>query len=260
MSLANNGTYTVGTLNGVHDEDILGWTGTDYVMVFDGSDVGLPSSQDINAFYIVSPNIILMSFESGMTLAGAGTVDDSDIVQFTATSLGDTTAGSFSLYFDGSDVGLTTGGEDIDAVELLPDNRLLISTLGAVAVPGLPAPIGDTSWRDEDILAFTPTSLGGNTAGSWAGYFEGSDVGLGGPGNAGEDVNGLAVDSIGDIYLTTQGNFNTGSVSGENEDIFICTPTSLGDTTSCTYSPTLFFDGSVNGINNRNVDAIDLPN
>jgi hypothetical protein len=48
---------------------------------------------------------------------------------------------------------------------------VLISTHGNVSVPGRSA-------ADEDILIFTPTSLGANTAGSWGLFFDGSDVGL----------------------------------------------------------------------------------
>ena len=64
------------------------------------------------------------------SLAGLGTVDDSDILRFTPSALGDNTAGSFALHFDGSDVGLTTNGEDIGAVEETADGNLLISTTG----------------------------------------------------------------------------------------------------------------------------------
>ena len=57
-----------------------------------------------------------------------GAVDDSDILEFTPTKLGNTVEGSFSLYFNGSDVSLTTSDEDIDAIHLLDDGDLIIST------------------------------------------------------------------------------------------------------------------------------------
>jgi hypothetical protein len=49
----------------------------------------------------------------------AGTVDDSDIVRFEG-ALGDATTGTFSLYFDGSDVGLTASDHDVDAARAAP--------------------------------------------------------------------------------------------------------------------------------------------
>jgi len=59
--------------------------------------------------------------------------------------------------------------------------------------------------------------------------------------------------------LTTFGNFAVTGVSGADEDVFICAPASLGMTTACTFSPTLFFDGSLWGLDANDLDAIDLP-
>jgi hypothetical protein len=191
----------------------------------------------------------LISFSAAAPILGLGVVDDSDIVQFDATSLGDTTAGGFSMFFDGSAVGLTTNAEDIDAFALLPDGRLLISTSGNVSVPG-------ASGADEDLLAFTPAAPGNYSSGTWALYFDGSDVGLSAES---EDVDGVAVAANGDIYLSTTGSFSVPGVSGANEDVFICTPTALGTTTACTFAPVLFLDGSTVGLGGNNVDAIDLP-
>jgi hypothetical protein len=179
----------------------------------------------------------------------AGTTDDSDIVLFSATSLGATTAGTFSLYFDGSDVGLTADAHDVDAVELLPGGNILISATGSVTVSGVAA-------RDEDLLVFTPTSMGDVTAGSFAMYFDGSDVGLG---DSGEDVDAAAVDFSGNVYLSTLDLFAVPGVSGEDEDVFVFTPTSTGATTAGTYSPTLYFDGSAFGLAANDLFAIDLP-
>jgi len=191
-----------------------------------------------------------MSFDRSVTI-GALVVDDFDIVQFDATSLGANTAGRFSLYFDGNDVELTTSGEDVDAIELLPDGRLLISTSGSPVVTGV------SNGRDEDLLAFTPLTLGDTTSGDWAMYFEGSDVEL--ATNSGEDVDAVAIAANGDIYLSTGGLFAVTGVSGDDEDVFVCTPTSLEDITACTYSPTLYFDGSAWGLAANDVDAINLP-
>ncbi|MGH7645052.1 MAG: PKD domain-containing protein, partial [Gemmatimonadales bacterium] len=239
------------TLSGVvvANEDIVACDGTTFSLYFDGSDVGL-GSFTLAAFSILPNNEILMAFRSAGTVAGIA-FDDSDILKFTATSLGATTAGTFSLYFDGSDVGLTSDdAEDIDAVELLADGRLLISTKGSPSVTGL------SGLADEDILAFTPTSLGATTAGTWAIYFDGSDVGL--SDSSDEDVDAVAVDASGRIYLSTLGNFSVTGVSGADEDVFVFTPTSLGSTTAGTYSPTLFFDGDVYGVTG-DIFGIDLP-
>ncbi|MEZ4642708.1 MAG: hypothetical protein R3E31_08230 [Chloroflexota bacterium] len=188
-----------------------------------------------------------MSFDSTTTAGAAGSVDDSDIVQFSPTSLGDNTAGTFSFFFDGSDVGLTTTSEDIDAMSVSTDGKLVISTLGSFSVTG-------ASGGDEDILIFTASSFGSTTSGSWALYFDGSDVGL--SDSSSEDIYGVSIDTNGDLYLTTAGTFSVTGVSGDGADIFICVPGSLGSTTSCTFS--MYWDGSVNGFGGEIMDAVEI--
>ena len=247
MSLVNSGPTTVGSLAGVRDEDIIHFNGTSWSMLFDGSDVGVTG--ELDAFYVLNANTILFSLAGSATLPGPLSVQDNDIVRFTATSLGNTTAGSFSMYFDGADVGLSTSDEDIDALDILADGRIIISTLGNFSVTGLGA-------ADEDLVIFTPTSLGDTTAGSWAMYFDGSDVGL----TAGsEDIDAVDVAANGAIYLSVTGSFAVTGVSGADEDVFVCTPTSLGVNTACTFSSTLVFDGSAHGLGGDDVDAIGLP-
>jgi hypothetical protein len=232
----------------VANEDIVAFDGSAFSLYFDGSDVGL-GSFTLDAFAVISPTEILMSFTSAGTVGGVA-MDDSDILTFTATSLGATTAGTFSMYFDGSDVGLSSDSEDVDAVELLASGRLLVSTTGSVSVPGV------SSGADEDLLEFTPTSLGTSTAGSWTLYFDGSDVGLS---SSSEDVDAVAVDGSGKIHLSTTGAFAVSGVSGADEDVFVFTPTSLGSTTQGTFAPALFFDASNHGLGGNDVYAIDLP-
>jgi hypothetical protein len=237
------------TLSGlaVANEDIVAFDGTGFSMYFDGSDVGA-GSFTLDAFAILSPTEILVSFTAAGTVGGVA-MDDSDILKFTGT-FGPTTSGTFSMYFDGSDVGLSTSDEDVDAIELLPDGRLLVSTLGSVSVTGV------SSGQDEDLLVFTPTSLGSNTAGTWALYFDGSDVGLS---SSDEDLDAVAVDATGRIYLSTTGSFSVTGLSGADEDVFVFTPSSLGGTTAGTFGPGLFFDGSLYGLSGNDVFAIDLP-
>lgn len=214
------------------DEDILVYdiASDKWSMLFDGSDVGLHHT-DVDAFRVNTDGTILMSFSHAVNFpAPLGKVDDSDIVKFIPTQLGDTTSGTFELYFDGSDAGLETGSEDIDALSITPDGRLVISTYGTVKVPGLEA-------KDEDLLVFTATSLGENTQGTWALYFDGSDVELT---EGGEDVDSLDIHPItGELYLATRGNYiakGTNTISGDYNDVFRCLAQTLGDTTVCTFA------------------------
>lgn len=240
-----------GTVGGIStaDEDILAYNreADSYAMYIDGSDVGL-SYTDIDAFAALPDGTFLMSFDASISISPLGTVYDADIVRFTPTSLGANTAGSFSWYFDGSDVGLTTSDEDVDAIGFTPDGKLVVSTLGSFSVTGV-------TGNDEDLIVFTATSLGANTAGSWAIYFDGSDVGLNE--SSYEDINGVWIDpATGQIYLTTVGSFSVNGVSGDGADIFVCTPSSLGSNTACAYGPGLYWDGSKNGFSGKVLDSI----
>ncbi len=232
----------------VAKEDIIGWDGTDFSVVFDGSDVGL-SGANLDALAVLNANEILFSMASAEAVPGIpGTVDDSDIVKFTATQLGDTTVGTFELYFDGSDVGLDTSSDDVDALDILVDGRLVMSTKGSFSVPGV-------TGRDEDLIAFTPTSLGDATTGTWAMYFDGSDVELGG-----EDINGASLDNNGNLNLSTNSDFAVTGLVGEDEDVLVFMPSSLGDVTAGTYNPTILFDGSLFGlVLDNDVFAVDIP-
>ncbi|MEZ4683891.1 MAG: hypothetical protein R2932_57745 [Caldilineaceae bacterium] len=191
----------------------------------------------------------MLSFNSDSTVPGLGAVDESDIVRFIPTALGAATSGTFEMYFDGSDVGLTTNGEDLDGLALLDDGTLLISVAGSFAVDGL-------SGVDEDILRFTPISLGDNTSGTWSFYFDGSTVALNTAST--EDITGLYSEAVnGSIFMTTLGAFSVAGVSGDGADIFICHPSTLGqNNTTCTF--TMFWDGSAFGYGSESMDAFNI--
>ena len=61
-------------------------------LFIDGSDIGLANT-DVDAFELQADGSLLMSFDTDFTLSGFGAVDDSDILRFTPTSTGSTTAG-----------------------------------------------------------------------------------------------------------------------------------------------------------------------
>ncbi|MCP4012351.1 MAG: hypothetical protein GY728_04495, partial [Phycisphaeraceae bacterium] len=203
---------------------------------FDGSDVGL-SSFRLDGLSRLPDGDLLLSFNAGGTVGGV-TFDDSDIVRFTPTQLGAATAGTFSLWFDGSDVGLTTNGEDINAFDVLEDGTIIISTQAGHR-------LASVRGNDEDLLAFTPSSLGATTSGTFARYFDGSDVGLASS-NA-EDIDAIWInESLGVISMSTIGSFAVTGLSGADEDLFDFTPSTLGSSTSGSFAA--FLIGSVVGI------------
>ena len=79
---------------------------------------------DTFAFAMVDADTLLMSFSAAITIGNLA-ITPQDVVQFDATSLGSTTSGIFSMYLDGSDVGLDISAESIDALSLLGDGRIV---------------------------------------------------------------------------------------------------------------------------------------
>ncbi len=233
------------------DEDVLSFdtaTGL-WAMVLDGSDVGLggAGARDVDAVHQLADGSFVLSIVGGSTLPDIGSVDDSDLVRFVPTATGTSTSGTFELYFDGSDVGLSTNGEDIDGVHVLADGDLLLSTSGGYSVDG-------ASGSDEDVIRFSPTTLGSTTAGSFAPYFDGSDIDLNTTSD--EDVWGLSAAGT-DLHLTTRGSFSTSGLTGTGADVFTCGDHSAGTATSCG-ALDLFFDGSAGGYGGEAMDAFHL--
>lgn len=232
----------------VQNEDIVAYnlsTGT-WSLVFDGSNVGL-GSFSINGLAVLPGGDLLISCAEAGTIGGIST-DDSDILRFTPTSLGANTAGTYSMYFDGSDVGLSTNNEDIDGISLDSTGALIISTLGTMSANG-------ASGADTDLFRFAATSLGTNTSGTFSVYFDGSDVGL--SDGSSEDIDGVSLTPAGTILLSTLGAVSVPGVSAADEDIIEFSPTQLGATTAGSY--VMFLDLSTLGIaTSANVAAVEF--
>jgi hypothetical protein len=224
-------------------------------LALNATSVGVPSGggaddNDVDALKVISGTSTItyyLSFKTATALPTIGTVQDEDIVRWNGTA--------WSLYFDGTALGLGGSGEDVDAFEILPNGNLIISADDdAVDVPGV------TGEDEEDLLQCAPTLSGGVvTACTWTMYFDGSDVGLATSGA--EDIDGVAVritGSVVDIYLSTNGNFGaTGpAFSGSGEDVWVCQAATTGAASDCT-SYTFYYDGS--GLSDDDLDAFDLP-
>ena len=223
-----------GTAGGVSfaDEDIVlcdrsGGVGTCiWTMFFDGSDEGISKPVDVTAFHVEDDDNILMAFQTPKKIGNLKKVDDSDIVHF------DRNAGpssAFEFFFIGSDVGLTTDDESIDAIGFTPGGRLVISTDGDYSVPKTGG--GDLEGGDEDLLVFNGTTGPSGTSGDFELYLDGSSIGLNSPQ---EDIWGAWVDSNTDeIYITTRGDYSVGSLTGVGTDIFICDPANFDPISAC---------------------------
>jgi len=245
LYVSSTSSVMVGGLR-ANDEDILAYNHANgvWAMLFDGSDVGI--SGDVDAFAFLDNGALLLSLDAPATLPGLGAVDDSDIVQFSPTQLGSVTSGSFTLWLDGSDVGLSDEAEDIDVIDFAPDGRLLISPSDGLTV-------GAITGRDEDLFVLNNARFGEASSGDWAIYLDGSDVGVA----SGRDINGGWVDPVtGAIYLSTNGAYTVAGFSGDEDDIFICIPVTLGADSRCTFQR--YWNGDEVGFGSERLDGIDL--
>ena len=230
------------------DEDVLrDDPATGHTLLLDGSAYGL-ARKDVDALTRLPDGTLLLSFDgTASNLAGIGpaVVDDSDILRF------DPATGLFSWYFDGSDVELTKDGEDVDAIALLPDGRLLVSTSDGVTVTNVKA-------ADEDVLVFQGQLGSAATSGTWALYLDGSDLSalLG-------DIDGLAwlpggEAGLGVLYLSAANKVTLGGTVMLPNDVIACEIATLGATSSCR-AIGRFWQGVAEGLPVKsNVDAVEI--
>ncbi|MBD2194390.1 MULTISPECIES: PKD domain-containing protein [Calothrix] len=116
----------------VADEDLIRFNATSlgatttgtWEMVFDGSDVNLTeSTEDVNGVWFDANNNIFLTIEgaysvpglNGTTISGTG----NSIVQFTPTSLGANTVGTFTSFWDGLVNGLPAG-VNVEGISIAP--------------------------------------------------------------------------------------------------------------------------------------------
>jgi hypothetical protein len=230
-----------GSVNGVQysHNDILAYDSATqrWSLYLDLSDMGV--FRNLNSFTFLDDGSVLLTLNRNQSVGGMGTVTPRDVIRFSPTTTGANTTGTLQWYLDGSDVGLGASGEAINALAVAPDGRLLISTISNATVP---TSNGALTSRDEDLLAFLPTSLGKDTAGSWSLYFDGSTV----SGLAAEDVGGAWLDhTSNDLYLTVTNSFNIGGVQGNARHIIRLSPAAGGyQVQKYWYGPDFGFTGT----------------
>ncbi|HLE15845.1 MAG TPA: hypothetical protein VI776_13940 [Anaerolineales bacterium] len=173
MSFNRNQGTTVPGLGNVQDEDIVVYDAGVWSLVFDGSDVGLGESnaEDVDAFAVLPDGAIAISTEADPDVPGVQGERDEDLLRCLGT-LGPATTCTWSMYFDGSDVGLAnSGAEDVDGAAV-KGSQIYLSTLGGFNVPGLQG-------GGEDVFVCNATSTGGDTVcSSFSLYFDGSTAGI----------------------------------------------------------------------------------
>ena len=258
------------------NEDVIRYHGATYEKVIDGSDVGLRNLR-IDAMAVIEPAVegqpdrYLLSFtESGRVPGLVDRVDDSDVVLFTPTSVGEDTAGTFELFFDGSAIGLHRSGEDIDAIEVL-DGDLYFSTYGDFK---LSVDYAGLRGKNEDVFVCRAATMTSCPGGAEI-VVDGSARGLTA---SGEDIDAFAFDPKDGndpgsrAFFSTKDDFETATAEGEDTDVFSCvfpefdddldpdpTPTNFdGDITDCGGAASPFRTTFVGDVNRLDEDIMSV--
>ncbi len=201
------------TVADASDEDVVSYDPSrdSYWMFLDLSDVGV--TEELDALVSLDDGSFLMSFDRAIRLPGVGRVENSDVVRFVPTDLGETTAGSFEWFVDGSDVLLSRNAEDIDSLAVTPDGDLVASFRGnfrAGRVRGVP----------QDLLVLRDASYGSRSVGDWSLYLDGSDISLT---SRTEKIRGASIPASGSpISLSTLGSVRVPGVNAGGGDIIAC--------------------------------------
>lgn len=196
--------------------DILAFDGANWSLFFDGQSAGLPTKAKIAAIDIpdFGGDDALMSFAATTAVPGVGRTPANDVVLFN----GDT----FEPFFDGSDVGLSTSSERIDALDVLPGSAspigsnclhyLRISTVGGGSAQGSSG--ATVRFEAADVLGLCLQASGAATRGVWHLALDASAEGA--PADA---TTSLAAQANGDVYLTAGGEFFVDEAAGRNPSL-----------------------------------------
>jgi PKD repeat protein/uncharacterized protein YjiK len=160
---------------------------------------------------------------TGNGTAGNVSFKDEDILAY------DGDADTWSVYFDGSDVGLDgSNTRDVRAIHLLANGDILLSIHGQATLPDV------GSVDASDIVRFSG-STGPNTSGTFSLYFRGANVGL-----DGEEIDAIGFAPDGRLVVSMDGSFSVPGISGKDEDLIALDPGGS--------SWSMYFDGSDVGL------------
>lgn len=176
MSFAADAPGTaVPGLGMVQDEDIVKYDAGTWSMFMDGSLAGIglgQAGEDIDAFDLLPDGSIIISPRGAASVPVLGAIASQDLARCVPSAPGPITACTWTMYFDGSDVGLTLATENIDGVTVSAGN-IYLSTTGNFAVTG-------ASGQGKDVFRCNGPVTGPATSclGNFSMYFDGSVQGL----------------------------------------------------------------------------------
>jgi len=215
--LSTNATETLGGLS-FYDGDIAEYDpATDTATLYFGENL-FGGDEDIDAVHILDNGNIILSAEGGATLGGLS-FGDGDLIEYNPTT------GSGTLFFG---EGLFGSDEDIDAVHILTNGNIILSTIDGATLGGL-------SFGDGDLIEYNPTT---DTATL---FFDESLF------SADEDIDAVHILENGNVVLSAEGSATLGGLSFGDGDLIEYNPT--------TYSATLYFAEGLFS-SNANIDGV----
>lgn len=213
-------------------------------MFFDASDMGLKG----NLVAIDFGQTLNLVYDKKQNVANVGSVTPSDVLSFWPYSYGEDTFGYLDWMIDGSDVGLTTSGEGIDALahEYYSWYDLILSPSGTARVP---YGAGELRADKDDVLSLYLSYVGANTAGLWNPFYGGFALDAGAANLWGLDKQGD------DLYLVFDRRVTLDGVVLDPGDIARCRVVwyMAGCETVAKY-----FDASDAGLGGYKIDAFDV--
>ncbi len=221
--LSTDATETLGGLT-FYDGDIAEYDpATDTATLYFGENL-FGGNENIDALHVLaSGNIILSTSNTKTSLLGGGlSFGNGDLIEYNPTT------SSATLFFG---EGLFGSDEDIDAVHILTNGNIILSTIDGATLGGL-------SFGDGDLIEYNPTTETATL------FFDESLF------SADEDIDAVHILESGNIVLSTGGAATLGGLSFANGDLIEYNPT--------TYTATLYFDESLFS-SNANIDAVHVP-
>jgi hypothetical protein len=168
-----------------------------------------------------TPHLFLST--AGSAALGSLSFGDDDVVDY------DPEADVATLFFDGSN--FSSSLEDVDALHILPNGHLVLSTEESASLGGL-------SFEDDDLVEWDPV------AGTAAMYFEG-DLHF----SADEDVDAVHVLGNGHLVLSTEANASLNGTSFGGDDLVDYDPVART-------AVVVFDGGSLFSSTNENIDGV----
>ena len=142
FSLRNNG-MTLGGLT-FDEEDLVDYdpVADTATLIFDGASLFDSSGEDVKSVHVMDNGHFVLSTSSSAILGGVS-FENNDLVEY------DPVADTATLFFDGS---LTTLDGKINAVHVLPNGHIVISTTAASAT------LGGLSFTKDDLVDYDPVA------------------------------------------------------------------------------------------------------